>query len=110
MDRPQLRLIRVREQSASASSPRQQARAQTVHIRGNNAASTVREPAAAADLDIPRTGCIPELVVAAVQPQTGIGREPDQAGNCPIHRITVDILPPTSFPVHIRHNPAYVFI
>jgi hypothetical protein len=108
--RPQLRLIRVRKQSAAASSPGQQARVQTVHIRGNDAASTGREPVAATELDIPQTDPIREPVVAAVQSQSGMGREPIQAGNCPIHRIAVDILPPTSFPVCIRHNPAYVLL
>lgn len=105
--RPQLRLIRVRKQSAAASSPGQQARVQTVHIRGNDATSTGREPAAATELDIPQTDSIREPAVVAVQPQTGMGREPVQAGS---YRIAVDILPPTNFPVCIRHNPAYVLL
>jgi hypothetical protein len=61
-------------------------------------------------MDISQAGCIPELAVTASQPQTGKGRVPVQAGNCPIHRIAVDILPSISFPVCIRHNPAYVLL
>lgn len=108
--RPQLRLIRVRKQSAAASSPGQQARAQTVRIRGDDAVSTVREPAAATGMDTPQADRVPQLAVAVVQPHTGIGREPDQAGGCPIHRIAVNISPPISFPIHIRSISAHVLI
>jgi len=39
-DSPQLRPIRVHEQSAFVSSPRQEARQQSVHIRGKDTVST----------------------------------------------------------------------
>lgn len=105
--RHQLRLFRVREQSASAFSPRQQPRKQSVHIRGNDAASTGHNSATATGIDIPQPDCIRELATAAVQPQTGLGREPDLARNCLMHWIDLDILPPISFPVCLHHNAAY---
>ena len=74
--RPQLRLIRVLEQSASASSPGQQAREQSVHIRGNDAASTAHDPAAATDMDTPQTDNNPEHAVTAAPSLAGIIREP----------------------------------
>lgn len=108
--RPQMRLIPVREQSTSASSPGQRARKQSVHIRGNDEASTGRESAAATEMVIPQPDRICELAVAAVRPQTGLGCEPDQARNCSMQHIAVDILSPISFPVRIRHNPVYVLL
>lgn len=106
--RPQLRLIRVREQSTSASSPSKRARAQPVHIRGNDAASTGRVSAAATGMDVPHTDRESEHVTATDAPLTGIEREPDRARNYPSRRIAVNVMPSFNFPVHIRHNPAYV--
>lgn len=108
--RPQLRLFRVREQSASAFSPRQQAREQSVHIRGIDAASTGHNLAVATDLDTPQTNRDSELATTTVATLTGIERGNEHAKSCPIRCIAVDILPPISFPVCIHHNSAYVLL
>jgi hypothetical protein len=110
MNNPQVRLIHIREQSASASSPCQQARKQSVHIRGNDAASIGHDPAVATDTDTPQTDRDSELVAATVAPLTGIEREPDTAENYPIRRIAGDNSPPIGFPVHIRHISPYVLL
>jgi hypothetical protein len=109
-NRPQLRLIRVREQSSSVSSPGQQAWEQSVHIRGNDAVSTGHDPAVATGEDTPQTDRDSELAAATVAPLTGIERGNEQVKRCPIRRIVVDILPPISFPVRIRYNPVYVLL
>ena len=105
-----MRLFRVREQSASAFSPRQQAREQSVHIRGNDAALTGHSLAAAMDMDTPQTDRDSELATTTVATLTGIERGNEQAKRCPIRCITVDVLPPVSFPVCIHHNSAYVLL
>jgi hypothetical protein len=101
-DKPQLRLIRVRDKSAAASSPCQQARQQTVRSRDKDTASTGCQAAAATDANGPQTGRNPELSTSAASFLTNIGCEPKQAENCPDHRIAVAISPPTRFPIHIR--------
>jgi hypothetical protein len=106
--RPQLRAIHVRDLSASAIRPRQQAREQSVHIRGNDAALTGHNADVATDIDTPQTDCIRERAAVTVATLTDIESGNQQVKRCPIHRFAVDILPPISFPVRIRHNPAYV--
>ena len=99
---PQSRLIRIREQSASASSPRQQARPQSVRIRDEGTVSTVRDTAAATDADTPQTDRDSELSVATASPLIGNGRESKQPKGCPVRRIVVATSPPTNFRVHIH--------
>jgi len=109
-NRPQLRLIRVHEQSAAKSSPGQRPQEQSVNIRGNYAASIAHDRATATDTDTPQTEYNSTLAATAASSLTDIMQEPHQAKGCPIRHITVDILPPVSFPVHVRHNPAYVLL
>jgi hypothetical protein len=101
-DRPQLRLIRVREQAAAASSQWHQARQQTVRSRGIDTVSTGCRTAAGTDANGPRTGRNPGLSPTAASFLTNIGCEPEPAPNCPGGRIVLAISPPTRFPVHIR--------
>jgi hypothetical protein len=106
-DRPQLRLIRVREQSVVASSPCQQARQQTVRSSDINADSTACNAAAATDGNDPQTGRNPELSRSTASFLTNIGCEPEQAENCAGGRIVVAISTPNRFPVQIRRIPTY---
>lgn len=108
--RPQSRVIRVREQSASTSSPRQQPRRQSVRSRDQGMVSTVRELAAATDLDTPRACHDAELAIATAGTLTGIGREPESATNCPNHHIDVVFSSLIHFPIHIRTISNYVRI
>jgi hypothetical protein len=102
--------VRVREQSVSAFSPRKQARPGTVHVLGNAAASTVREPAAATATHCPQTIRSLELSTSPNWSRTHSVRERGPAKNCPHHRIAVSILPPINFPVCIQLIPAYDLI
>jgi hypothetical protein len=99
--------VRVREQSASAISPRKQARPRTDRVRGNAAASTVREQAAATDSNYPQPVRSRELSTSPNWLRAQSVREHGPASNCPRRCIAVSILPPIIFPVHIRITPAY---
>lgn len=101
MDRPQLRLIRVREQSAATSSQWHQVREQTVRSRDTDTASTGCQAAASTDANGPQTGRNPELSTSAASFLTNIGCEREPAKHCPDGRIVVAISPPTHFPVYI---------
>jgi hypothetical protein len=101
-DRPQLRLIRVREQSTFASSPRQQTRQQSVRSSDQGAVSPVRDLTAAMDMDTPRAGHYSELADAKTSLLTGSSREPEPAAIGTRHRLVVAISPTIRFPVHIR--------
>jgi hypothetical protein len=109
-DRPQLRLIRVRKQSAVASSPCHQARQQTVRIPERTTDTAVREQALAMIANRPQTVRSLARSTSTISLLTKIGCEPRQAKNCPSRRIVVSMFPPASFPVHIRIIPAYVLI
>jgi hypothetical protein len=109
-DWPQLRLIRVRGQSAAASSPRHQAREQSVRSRDKDTVSTGCQKAAATDGNRPQTDRNPALSMSAASFLTRIGCEPEQAKSCPGGRIVVAISQPTRFPVCIRSIQAYVLI
>ena len=104
------RIIRVREQSTSVFCPHPRVRQQTVHIHELSTAFTGRSHELAADMQCPRSVRRHELSTPINLPRTGVGRAFQQATNRPRHRITVSILPPTSFPVHIQIIPAYVLI
>lgn len=106
-ERPQAQTVRVRELSMSAFSPRKRSRPQTVRVLGNAAASIVREPAAATDSNCPQAVHSRELFTSANWSRAQSVREHGPATNCPLRCITVSILPPIIFPVHIRITPAY---
>lgn len=108
--RARIQIIRVREQSTSAFRPRQRAWQQTVRIHGFATAFTGHKRELAVALQCPQSVRRQELSTPMNLPQTGIGRAFQQATNRPRHRITVSILPPTSFPVHIQIIPTYVLI
>ena len=102
--------VRVREQSVSAFSPREQARPRTSRVLGNAADSGVREWAAATDSNCPQTVCSRELSTSSNWSRTHSVRERGPAKNCPHHRIAVSILPPINFPVRIQTIPAHDII
>jgi len=102
--------FRVREQSVSAFSPRQQSCPRTIHVHAQATASIVRERAAATDVNCPQTVRSLELSTSAHSSWARILREPDLATNCPGRRILVSIWSPAHFPVRIRINPSYVLI
>jgi hypothetical protein len=106
-NRTRTQTVRVRELSVSAFSPRKQACPQTVRVPGNAADSTVRESAAATDSIYPQTVRSRELSTSPNWSRAQFVREHVPATNCPLRCITVSILPPIIFPVHIRITPAY---
>jgi hypothetical protein len=108
--RAQTRIVRVREQSMSAFSPRTVARQRTVHEHSDATALTVHEHRLAADLNCPPTGRSREQSTSAHLSRTGIARELGQARKCPKGHIAIAISPPTIFPVHIRIIPAYAIV
>lgn len=101
------RTVHVLGLSMSAFSPRKQARSRTVHVLGNAAASTVREPAAATDSNCPQPVRSRELSTSPNWSRAQSFREHGPASNRPRRCIAVSILPPIIFPVHIRITPAY---
>ena len=109
-NKAQMRIVRVREQSMSAFSPRTGARQRTVHEHGDATALTVREQSLAADLNCPPTGRSREQSTSPHLSRTGIARELGQARKSPQGRIAIAISPPTTFPVHIRIIPAYAIV
>jgi hypothetical protein len=108
--RARTQTICVHEQSASVSSPRPQARQQTVRIREHATPSTVRKQAFAWNGRYPQAVRRLELSVSATSSLTGIVREPRQSENHPCRCIAVSVSPLTNVPVHIRIIPAYVYI
>jgi len=105
-----MRLIRVRGQSTSSSSPCHQAREQSVRCRDKDTVSTGCQKAAATDGNRPQTDRNPALSTSPVSFLVKIGSEPEQAKSCPGGRIVVAISRPTRFSVHIRTIHAYVII
>lgn len=102
--------VRVRELYVSAFSPRKQARPRTDQVLGNAAASTVREPAAATAINCPQTDRSRELSTSANWSRAQSVSECGLAKKCPHRCIAVFILPPISFPVHVRIIPAHDII
>lgn len=109
-NRARTQIVRVRDLSVSAFSPRKQARPRTGCVLGNAADSAVRESAAATDSNCPQTVRSRELSTAPSWSRTHSVRERGPAKNCPHHRIAVSILPPINFPVCIQTIPAYDLI
>jgi hypothetical protein len=106
-NRPQSRLIHVREQSMSAFNPPPQSRPQTVRIPECIVSSTGRDQALAMDTDCPQPVRSLELSAAANSSRTRTFRKRGLEKNCPSRSILVSIWLPTSFPVRIRIIPSY---
>lgn len=102
--------FRVREQSVSAFSPRQQSCPRTIRVHAQATASIVREQAAAADMNCPQTVRSRELSTSANWSPTQSVRDRGLAKIYPRRCIAVSILPPINFPVHILIIPAHVLI
>jgi hypothetical protein len=109
-DWPQLRLIRVRGQSVTASSPCHQAREQSVRSRDKDTVSTGCQKAAAADGNRPQTDRNPALSTSAASFLTKIGCEPEQAQSRPSGGIVMATPQPTRSPVYVRNILVYVLI
>jgi len=109
-DRSQSRFIYVHEQAASAFSPRQQAKQQSVRNRDQDTISTRRATATAKDSDRPRSDHKPESSTSQVSTRTGIRRELKPTASHRRCDIVVAIAPPTTFPVHIRRISSHVLI
>jgi hypothetical protein len=102
--------FRVREQSVTAFSPRQQSCPRTIHVRAQATASIVHERAAATDVNCPQTVRNREQSTSANWSRTQSVRDRGLAKNYPHRCIAVSILPSISFPVHVRIIPAHVLI
>lgn len=100
----------VREQSATAFSPRQQSCPRTIHVHAEATALIVREQAAAADVKCPQTVRSRELSTSANWSRTQSVRDRGPATNYLRRCIAVSILPSIHFPVHVRIIPAHVLI
>jgi hypothetical protein len=102
--------FRVREQSVTVFSPRQQSCPRTIHVPAQATASIVRERAAAADANCPQTVRSHELSTAANWSRTQFVRDRGLAKDYPHRCIAVSILPSVNFSVHIRIIPAHVLV
>jgi hypothetical protein len=109
-NRTQTGTFRVRKQSASALSPRQQSWPRTIHVHAQATASIVRQQATVADENCPQTVRSREQSASPNWPRTRFVRDRGPAKNH-LHRcIAVSILPSINFPVHVRIIPAYDLI
>ncbi len=102
--------LRDRAQSVFAFSPRQQSRPQTIHVRAQATALIVREQAAEAGAECPQTDRRRELSTSTNSSRLQSVHERGLAKCCPHRCITVSILPPVNFPVHIQTLPLDVLI
>lgn len=102
--------FRVREQSVTAFSPRQQSCPRTIHVRAQATASIVRDRATAMDVNCPQKVHSLEQSTSANWSRTQSVRDRGLARNCPRRCVAVSILPPINFPVHVRILPAHVLI
>jgi hypothetical protein len=109
-NRPPTRFSHVREQSTNGFSPRAQTRQQTVHIRAQATALTVCDQAAGVDTNCPQAIRGLALSTTGISPLPEVVNEPRLAKKSPCRRIVVSILPPITFPVHIRILPVYDLI
>ncbi len=109
-DRTRTGTFRVREQSVSAFSPRQQSWPRTIHVQAEVTASIVREQATVADVNCPQTVRSRGQSTSPNWSRTRFVRDRGLAKNY-LHRcIVVSILPSINFPVHVRIIPAHVLI
>ena len=102
--------FRVREQSVTAFSPRQQSRPRTIPVHAQATASIVRERTAATDVNCPQTVRSREQSMSANWSRTQFVRDRGLAKNYPHRCIAVSILPSINYPVHVRIIPAHVLI
>ena len=109
-DRTRTGTFRVREQSVSAFSPRQQSWPRTIHVHAQATASIVREQAMAAVVNCPQTIRSRDQSTSANWSRTRFVRDRGPAKNHPRRCIAVSILPPIHFPIHVQIIPAHVFI
>ena len=109
-DRTRTGTFRVHELSVSAFSPRPQSCPQTIHVRAQATALIVREQAAAVDADCPQPVRSRDQSTAANSSRTQTVRERGLAKTCPRRCITVSVLPPIHFPVHVRIIPSHDLI
>jgi len=109
-DRTRTGAFRVREQSASAFSPRQQSWPRTIHVHTQATDSIVRHQATLADENCPQTVRSREQSMSPNWSRTRFVRDRGPAKNYLHCCIAVSILPSINFPVHVRIIPAYVLI
>jgi len=109
-NRTRTRTFHVREQSATAFSPRQQSCPRTIHVHAKATASSVRERAAATDVNCPQTVRSREQSTSSNCPRTQFVRDRGLAKNYRHRCIAVSILPSINFPVHVRIIPDHVLI
>lgn len=100
----------VREQSATAFSPRQQSCPRTIHVHRLATASIVRERAAAVVVNCPQTVRIRELSTSANYSRTQSVHDRGLAKICPRQSIAVSSFATIHFPIHVQIIPAYAFI
>ena len=109
-DRTRTGTFRVRKQSVSGFSPRQQSWPRTIHVHAQVTASIVREQATVADVNCPQTVRSREQSTSPNCPRTQFVRDRGLAKNYRHRCIAVSILPSINFQVHIRIIPAHVLI
>jgi hypothetical protein len=109
-DRTRTGTFRVREQSASAFSPRQQSWPRTIHVHAQATASIVREQATVADANCPQTVRSRDQSTSANWSRRDLSATVDRQRIDPRRCIAVSILPSINFPVHVRIIPAHVLI
>lgn len=108
-DRPRTGIFHVHELSVSAFSPCPQSRPRTIRVHAQATASIVREQAAAVDADCPQTVRSHELSTTGNWSRPQSVHAHGLAKSCPRHCITVSILPPIHFLIHVRIIPTNDF-
>ena len=101
------RIVRSHKQSASADSPRQQARSQTVRGLAQAMASIVRERSTATDMNCPQTVSSREQSMFVNWSQTQFERERGLAKSNPRCRVAVSAWESADFQVFIQIIPPY---
>lgn len=99
-----------RGQAADAGSPYPQSRQQIVRVRELAAGQNSRDQAAVTDVIRPSSVRDDRMSASTDTPQPRAGRKSSANGTLAVHRLSVSIAPPTEFPVHIQHAPAYDLI
>jgi hypothetical protein len=105
--RPRTQTVRVREQSTSASCPRQKSRPQTVRVHGLATDSIVHEQAMATVADCPQPVRSRGLSANVNWPRPRFVRSRRPAENCLRSGIASSTSSPASFPIHIQPIPIY---
>ena len=109
-NRARTRTFHVREQSATAFSPRQQSCPRTIHVQAQATASIVREQATATGVDCPQKIRSRNQSTSANWSRTRFVHDRGPAKNHPLRYIAVSILPPIHFQIHVQIIPAHVLI